>query len=60
MANNNDRQYLMSNNLATSHFNYAVKEIKERLKICNALGQFVDDIADIESAIGKAISKVNN
>jgi hypothetical protein len=50
----------MSNNVAIYHFNYAVKEVKERLKVCNALGLFIDDIADIENAIGKALSKVSN
>ena len=45
--------------ISITHYKYAVREVQERLKICLAIGQFVDDISDIEQNIGKNLCKVN-
>ncbi len=39
---------------------YAVREFKERLRVCSALTAYLEDIADVHNAYGKSLSKVTN
>ena len=37
---------------------FAIRELKERLRVCNALVVYLDDISDVQSSFGKGLSKV--
>ena len=42
------------------NFNLIVKEIKERIKLCDVLSDYIDDFSDIETNYGKSLVKINN
>lgn len=41
------------------NFKVVVLEITDRLKICSSLGQFMEDVADLENNLGKNLTKVS-
>ena len=40
------------------HFRYVAKEVTERLKVCSSASSYMDDLAELENALGKALVKV--
>ena len=40
------------------HFRYVAKEVTERLKVCSAASSYMDDLAELENALGRALVKV--
>ncbi len=41
------------------NFKIALAEINERLRVCLALSQFVEEASDLENTFGKALVKVS-
>ena len=37
---------------------FAIRELKERLRVCNSLVVYLDDISDVQAVFGKGLSKV--
>ena len=40
------------------HFKFVAKEVTERLKVCSSASSYMDDLAELENALGKALVKV--
>ena len=40
------------------HFRYVAKEVTERLKVCSTASSYMDDLAELENALGRALVKV--
>ena len=47
-------------NFPAKYFRFIVKEMKERIKICEEISNNMDDSAEIECAFEKSLVKVNS
>ena len=44
--------------MSFTHFNFAAKEVQDRLKVCHSICNYIEDFAEIENNIGKSLMKV--
>ena len=50
----------VSTAFAFPHFKFVAKEVSERLRVCSLAINYMEDLADIESSLGKSLSKVSS
>ena len=50
----------VSTAFAFPHFKFVAKEVSERLRLCSLAIIYMEDLADIESSLGKSLSKVGD
>ena len=50
----------VSTAFAFPHFKFVAKEVSERLRLCSLAINYIEDLADIESSLGKSLSKVGD
>jgi hypothetical protein len=52
-----NRQWLKDVPYVASRF--AIREVKEKLRVLTAIAGYLDDFADVENNLGKALTKIN-
>ena len=50
---------VVSTAFAFPHFKFVAKEASERLRVCSLAVNYIEDLADIESSLGKNLAKVS-
>lgn len=51
-----NRQWLKDVPFVSARF--AVREVKEKLRVVSAVAAYLDDVAEVENALSKSLSKV--